>query len=216
MTVTAITATAAGFAADWSGSLEFWFGRSGGAHAVGDPSSPVNQSLLGMLARFGLNGTGQAIGWAAVVPVLGVVAASGIRRALRADAVPLAVVITAGFGLVVSPISWGHHWVYVVPAIVVLVAYGLRPGHRHWLPAAAALAVVGHAAPFLALDLDSQWLPVRLVSANSYVLTGVTLLTCYGAPAVVRRCAVVLAGLAARARRLPAVPPLGTGQDRLS
>jgi alpha-1,2-mannosyltransferase len=222
MTVTALAATAAGFVADWSGSLEFWFGRSGGAHAVGDPSSPVNQSLIGVLARFGLDGVQQAIAWALIVPVLGLLAAAGIRRALRSGAVPLAVVITAGLGLVASPISWGHHWVYAVPAIIVLLAYGLRQGHRSWLLAAVALGAVCHAATFLDLNLGSEWLPVRLLGANSYVLIEVALLTGYGLPGVVRGCAAVLAGLQARLRRLPALPtvrqvlPVESRSDRLT
>jgi alpha-1,2-mannosyltransferase len=162
MTVTGVVATAAGFVANWSGSLTFWFGRSGGAHAVGDPSSPTNQSLIGALARFGLTGMQQFVVWVAVVPVLGVFAAAGIRRALRSDAIPLAVVVTAVFGLIASPISWGHHWVYVVPAIIVLIAHGIQQRQRTWLFAAAALLVVFHAAAFLDLDLDRQWLPVRL------------------------------------------------------
>lgn len=216
MTITALVATAVGFVADWSGSLEFWFGRSGGAHAVGDPSTPVNQSLLGILARFGLDDVRQAIAWALIVPVLGLLAAAGIRRAVRADAVPLAVVITAGLGLLMSPISWGHHWVYVVPAIVVLVAYGIRSGHRSWLLVAVALATVFHAATFLDLSLGSQPLPLRLLSANSYVLTEVTLLTLYGAPAVVRRCSAVLAALQARLKRLPALPAVQSPPDHLS
>ena len=62
MTISAVVATGIGFVADWSGSLTFWFGGSGGAHSVGDPSSPVNQSFVGALARFGVTGTGQAFG----------------------------------------------------------------------------------------------------------------------------------------------------------
>jgi len=53
MTVTALVATLVGFVADWSGSLTFWFGSAGGAHAVGNTDALVNQSLEGALARAG-------------------------------------------------------------------------------------------------------------------------------------------------------------------
>ncbi|HVV18084.1 MAG TPA: glycosyltransferase 87 family protein [Pseudonocardiaceae bacterium] len=203
MTVTAVVATGVGFVADWSGSLTFWFGASGGAHAVGDPASPVNQSLTGMLARFGLTGAQQAVGWAVIVPVLGLFAAAGVRRALREDAVPLAVVITAGFGLAASPISWGHHWVYVVPAVIALVACGLRPGRRMWLlAAAAALLAVFRAAAFLDVGSGHEWPPLHFLGANSYLFAELTLLAAYAGPGVVRRAAAVAAGL----RRAAVVP----------
>ena len=34
--------------------------------------------------------------------------------------------MTGTTGLLVSPISWAHHWVWVIPALVLL----LRSGHR--------------------------------------------------------------------------------------
>jgi hypothetical protein len=183
MTVTAVLATLVGFLADWSGSVTFWFGSSGGAHAVGDTDALVNQSLAGGLARAGHPGTAL---WLVLVAVLLVFAIVGVRKALRDEMVPLAVIITAGFGLVASPISWGHHWIYVVPAVIVLAVNGITRRRAGWLVAAVALVAVFRVAPFLDPDVGNEWAPVRLLAENSYVVTGVALLLIYAGPDVCR------------------------------
>lgn len=214
MTTSALVATGIGFVADWSGSLTFWFSGSGGAHSVGDPSALVNQSLLGGLARFGLSGGAQAAVLLALLPVVGALVVAGVRRALRTGSVPTAMVITALLGLLVSPISWGHHWVYVVPAVIVAVAYGIQQRRRTWLFAAALVVTVFHAAAFLDLGVDQEWAPVRLLETNSFTLTGLVLLAAYAGPDVVRGCRPVIAALVSRAggrlSGLPSIPTLPT------
>ncbi len=37
-----------------------------------------------------------------------------------------ATAVTGTTGLLVSPISWAHHWVWILPALVLLVRYGHR------------------------------------------------------------------------------------------
>ncbi|HEX4720868.1 MAG TPA: glycosyltransferase 87 family protein [Pseudonocardiaceae bacterium] len=194
MAISGIVATAIGFIADWSGSFTFWLGSSGGAHAVGDSAVVLNQSLAGGIARLGMSGHAQTALWLTLVAVLLVFAVAGIRKALLAGSVPLAMVITAGFGLMASPISWGHHWVYVVPATILLVAEGIAHRRRGWLIVAAAVAVVFHVAAFL--DVGTTWPPLSLLAENSFVLTSVALLAGYAGPNVWRAAARV-------ARRVP-------------
>ncbi|HEX4702962.1 MAG TPA: glycosyltransferase 87 family protein [Pseudonocardiaceae bacterium] len=189
MAVSGVVATAIGFLADWSGSFTFWFGSSGGAHAVGDSAALLNQSLAGGIARIGLSSQAETVIWVVVVAALAVFATAGVRKALRTGSVPLAMAITAGFGLIASPISWGHHWVYIVPVIIVMVADGIQRRQRGWLLAAAAAVAVYHAAAFLRLDIAGEWPPVRLLEENSFVLAAITLLVGYSATAVWRRVA---------------------------
>jgi hypothetical protein len=179
MTVTALVATLVGFVADWSGSLTFWFGSAGGVHAVGDTDALVNQSLAGALARAGHPQTAL---WLVLVLILLVFVVVAVRKA---ESAPLAMVIVAGFGLIASPISWGHHWVYVVPAVVVLAANGIARRQFGWLFAAVGVVAVCRVAAFLSVD-GTEWAPVRLLAENSYVVTGVTLLLIYAGPDVFR------------------------------
>jgi hypothetical protein len=87
---------------------------------VGNPVNPANQSLSGALARFA-GGLDAAQPWwigAAVVTGLAGLAVAGWahRRGHR-----LAAVTCCGLtGLLVSPFSWTHHWVWAWPLLVAL------------------------------------------------------------------------------------------------
>ena len=50
----------------------------------------------------------------------------------------LALICVAMFGLVVSPVSWSHHWVWVLPTVVVTGVVAYR--RRHLLLAAVTAA----------------------------------------------------------------------------
>ncbi|MGH3969475.1 MAG: alpha-(1-2)-phosphatidylinositol mannosyltransferase, partial [Mycobacterium sp.] len=49
-----------------------------------------------------------------------------MRRVLRAGEQALAVICVALFGLMVSPVSWSHHWVWVLPTLLVTAVLGWR------------------------------------------------------------------------------------------
>ena len=116
-----------------------------------------NQSPYGLAVR----SFGGA--WSPAVPVaIGVagltVAAAWARRQdwLGATAA------TGTTGLLVSPISWTHHWVWFLPALVLL----LRDGHR--------VAALGGYLLFVAAP--PWWTPRSLPGSNAYLLAGVALL----------------------------------------
>jgi hypothetical protein len=83
-----------------------------------------NQSPLGAAARIS-GGIAHVGAWYPLLPltigVLGLVVATVLAR--HADWLGAAVV-TGTTGLLVSPISWTHHWVWIMPALVLLVRDG--------------------------------------------------------------------------------------------
>ena len=85
-----------------------------------------NQSLQAIITRLsGSIAAGQPI-WlaaAAVTLVVGLASAVALSRAGHALAGVLTCALT---GLLISPISWDHHWVWIVPGVTALVGYGLR------------------------------------------------------------------------------------------
>jgi alpha-1,2-mannosyltransferase len=85
-----------------------------------------NQSLQAIITRFaGSVVAGQPV-WliaAFVTLVVGLASAVVLDRAGHRTVAVLACALT---GLLVSPVSWDHHWVWVVPAVTVLVVYGIR------------------------------------------------------------------------------------------
>jgi len=108
-----------------------------------EPTSPTyfsNQSLEGMLQR-AISGPWRVFWLVAVVAVL----FYGLRAAVRASQVGdevRAVAITGLVSVLVSPISWIHHLVWVVPALAVVIGAG-----RDWRRVAIAF---GFAALFIA------------------------------------------------------------------
>src|SRR5215469_4673801 len=131
-----------GFAADPADSVRWWFG---GLFVRGSRTGFVgwegNQSLLGLITRLtGSVAAGQRL-WipaAVAVVVLGLAAAVLLDRAGHRVVAVLACALT---GLLASPISWDHHWVWVVPAVAVAVGYAARSRGRARL-AFSGLAVI--------------------------------------------------------------------------
>ena len=74
-----------------------------------------------------------------------------MRRVLRAGEPILAVICVALFGLVVSPVSWSHHWVWMLPAVLVTAILA-------WRRRNVALAVVSAAGVAL-----MRWTPIDLL-----------------------------------------------------
>ncbi|HEV2784673.1 MAG TPA: glycosyltransferase 87 family protein [Actinophytocola sp.] len=154
-------------------------------HAVTDPArtGPIywagNQSLNGLvlrltdLAPWSLT-VALAIGALLAVPVALVVR----RFHLRGDAVA-ALLVTAFYGLLISPVSWSHHWVWVVPLIVYLLSRLPEPlpeGAARLRALAGLGAVVAVFASCILLimrngkGLELRWTPVEFVIGSAYLL----------------------------------------------
>ncbi|TXP70598.1 DUF2029 domain-containing protein, partial [Escherichia coli] len=112
--------TAIGFALTWSDSVKYWTETIVDSDRIGGPAYPPNQSITGVLARLGLDELPRSILWLALSVVVLAIAAVAMRKAFAAGETALALTINAMFGLLVSPVSWSHHWVWAIPFTVVL------------------------------------------------------------------------------------------------
>ena len=103
-----------------------------------------NQSLQALITRLcGSIAAGQPIWLAAggVTLVAGLVSAAALSRAGHQTVGVLTCALTA---LLVSPISWDHHWVWIVPGVTVAACYALRArGTLRWAGLAGAALVAG-------------------------------------------------------------------------
>ena len=114
-------------------SRRYWTWAVFAADRIGKPISAPNQNLRAVVARLGLTGpAGVAVWVMAAVVVVGLVIVAA-RRALRASQPGLALVLVAIAGLLVSPMSWSHHWVWCVPALLVLADLGRVHRIPRWL-----------------------------------------------------------------------------------
>ncbi|SDK05883.1 alpha-1,2-mannosyltransferase [Lentzea albidocapillata subsp. violacea] len=123
----------AGFLITPRDSLQYWLHSLLNPDRIGDMSLSTNQSIRGLLRGFGLAPGVETLLWAALAAVV-VAAAFFVARKTRDDLVALFVV--AGAGLLASPVSWLHHWVWCVPVLVFLALRG-----NAW-PAFAAVFLV--------------------------------------------------------------------------
>jgi alpha-1,2-mannosyltransferase len=142
-----------GFAAAPRSSRTYWF--TGYLTNAGPPKQTlVNQTLLGALMRT-THGASDAHSLWIVAGVI--VGASGLVTAIaaaRRGRHLLGLTLCGVTGLLVSPISWTHHWVYLLPALVLAVPGA--PG-RTWPRATWARVSYG----VVLLGLFIAW-PARL------------------------------------------------------
>jgi alpha-1,2-mannosyltransferase len=198
-------------------SVTWWLGGAFlDARRTGFAGYLANQSLLGMTTR--LAGT---VPPAAVWLVLAVLAggpALVLAALVHRQGRPVhGWVICAVTGLIISPVSWDHHWVWIAPALAVLTDTAVRapPARRAgwWASAGLAAMVFGAwpsmwpgggaavpwgliwyapATPYDAgtVHPEYDWTGLQLLAGNLYLLAGL----------------VILAAAAITAARHPAPP----------
>jgi alpha-1,2-mannosyltransferase len=166
----------------WAGRLFMDPSRLGNGAYVG------NQSLRGMVLRLAGGGHAAQAIWSVasvVVAVGGVLLAAAASRRGREMA---GVLLCALTGLLISPVSWSHHWVWAAPALVlaadsvVRATAGTWPRWRRraaWGGVLALLVVfwsrliwVGPARAVSGRSLSGPW----LLTGNLYPLAGLAAL----------------------------------------
>jgi alpha-1,2-mannosyltransferase len=143
---------------------------------IGDPGNLSDQSLSGAVARLAGNLDPAYRWWATTALLVGLagitVAAWAHRRGRRLAGVTCCAIT----GLLISPFSWTHHWVWAVPLLVALAAVAWRRrSAARGLAAAAAAAVFSRRIP-LSWPGDPPGF-VRLLEGDLYVLCGLAVLT---------------------------------------
>lgn len=135
-------------------SWEYWTNTLGHTDRIGGAALNTNQNVTGMLARTSLQAPERLTLWLAGCVAVLAVTLWATRRLLGAGEPTLALICVALFGLVVSPVSWSHHWVWMLPAVLVT---GVLAYRRH----AAGLGVI--TALGVALMV---WPPIGLLPEN--------------------------------------------------
>ncbi|KUN32344.1 hypothetical protein AQJ11_02090 [Streptomyces corchorusii] len=106
-------------------SWRFWTRTLFRASRVGHAEDTANQALRGVLARL-LHTPEPGALWIACVAVVAVLGlAVAVRAELRGQRA-WAVCVCAVTALLISPVSWTHHWVWCVPLVLLLWTRGRR------------------------------------------------------------------------------------------
>jgi alpha-1,2-mannosyltransferase len=205
----AVTALAVTVAAGWAvlpaASAAWWLGpdflRAGRTGFVG---FVANQSLRGVITRLAGDVNAATPAWLAISAatfVLGLTAAALLHHSGRPAQGWAACALT---GLLVSPVSWDHHWVWIAPILAVLADQAVRArGVARWsgwaLLATVALlfgawpslwrshaplvpwgliwyAPGTHAAAYSHVrPSEYHWHGLALLAGNGYILAGLVL-----------------------------------------
>jgi alpha-1,2-mannosyltransferase len=135
--------TGAGFALAPADSARYWTRVLLAPGRDGSPAFAANQCLTAVLARAGLapGTTAGTVAWLVLSAAVLALAAGGMRRALAAGEDCWALCLCALAVLLISPVSWSHHWVWCVPVLLTLARLSRRDGR--WRPVPAVLAGLG-------------------------------------------------------------------------
>jgi alpha-1,2-mannosyltransferase len=138
-------------------SWQYWTRTLFESNRIGNSRFYSNQSLLGMVQRV-VPGAAVPWVWGTLGLVIVVVGFRRVRRAYDAGDVLAALTITGLLGCLCSPISWFHHFVWMLPALGVLVDDG-RDRRR----------VVGAAVLALLVTTSLPYVGIHLIDAGGIV-----------------------------------------------
>jgi alpha-1,2-mannosyltransferase len=173
--------SAIGFLMAWHDSVRYWTSI---LFQTGRPGSLVygaNQSIYAVFDRAGLD-MRSPIGlaaWLSLSAAVVAVAWVAMRRALARGEDAWALTLNAFAALLISPVSWSHHWVWAEPGLLVLAILGLRHRRRVWLATAAVGCALLAAAPQWwfphGVNLELRWSAWQQVVGSSYVILAVVI-----------------------------------------
>ncbi len=164
---------AVGFAVLPSDAARYWGAAFLDPSRVGRVADSANQSLEGAIARLtGASSVG--LGWLAAVAALAVAGLGCAVLAGRRGDEATGFSLCALTALLISPISWTHHWVLAVPALFLFALSAYERRSRIMLLAAAAMGAIGYSyiPQRVSSSHISQLRAGGLIAADPYVLIG--------------------------------------------
>jgi alpha-1,2-mannosyltransferase len=119
---------AIGFAVVPNQSWHYWTVVIRDANRVGGLAYTGNQSLMGFLSRLGDEASWVQPTWFVLSAIFGLAVLWLARRYWLVDERVTAISVMALAVLYASPVSWSHHWVWIIPLGVSLI----RAVNRQW------------------------------------------------------------------------------------
>ncbi len=121
----------------------YWTGLFFDSQAAGVGATPANQSLRG--AIIGIAPAAPAAPLAVLSVLVGAVGVALAASASRNGDEGMGFSLCALTGLLVSPISWTHHWVLAVPALLIFIVRAIQRRSPLRLLVGAGMASLGYA-----------------------------------------------------------------------
>jgi alpha-1,2-mannosyltransferase len=206
--VTATGATVLAAAVTPDESRLFWTDALLNTDRIGNTAFVSNQSLQGAVARLELPAPWSTLLWGLLAVAVLAVWFNRVRAAVAAGGELTGYTLTALVACLVSPITWVHHLVWIIPAFALLVwtALDRSTGRRRrwWL---LGLAVGGYAllCSRLVWPFDTPSGPLEQLGSDAYLIFCLVLLVALPVPAARAEGVADLDGVGA------AVDQVGTG-----
>ncbi len=137
-------------------SRDYWFGALSDPARIGGLEFAGNQSVRALVHRWGVPAGTETLLWGAAVLAVVAVAWLAVARCRKTGDDVLALLATAVAGLLCSPVSWSHHWVWIAPAAVVLLVAARRAARPGVWAAVGAVLLVFAVGPQRLLP-NSAW-----------------------------------------------------------
>ncbi len=184
LVASAIGAIGLGFVLFPDESSQYWLHTLWDTDRIGPAEYAGNQSLKGFAFRLGVSDGTATVIWIVLSLIVVGLAAVWMKRLLDAQAEISAMLVNAAAVLLVSPVSWSHHWVWVAPALLIAVAAWPGRGaneepaqHRRrrlTLGILIAITVMFSVGPHWLLphqrDREAGWALWQQLIGSSYVL----------------------------------------------
>nr|WP_243769959.1 glycosyltransferase 87 family protein [Amycolatopsis acidicola] len=150
-----------------AGAWQYWTRTAFDPDRIGGVHWIFNQSLNGLVSRAAHDASWSGKVALLIAAVLAVPAVWLVRRYHGRGQHLAALLVTAFLGLLASPVSWSHHWVWAVPLVLLL----WTEGHRVWATvtfvffASCVVMVVPNGG-----TTEFGWGPGMSIPGNAYVI----------------------------------------------
>ncbi|WP_433023207.1 glycosyltransferase 87 family protein [Kribbella sp. CA-294648] len=172
-----VATMAIGFAVVPNQSWEYWTVVIRNANRVGGLAYTANQSFMGFLSRLGDEASWVEPVWFLLSAIFGLLVLWLARRYWLADERVTAISVMALAVLYASPVSWSHHWVWIIPLGISLI----RAVNRQWGNRAAVITGILWYGLFVLRsiwwvpfrdDRELSWTVWQSIPGNSHLILG--------------------------------------------
>jgi alpha-1,2-mannosyltransferase len=174
----AAVATLAAAAIIPDASREFWTDALWNTNRIGAQDFISNQSLNGFVARLHPTDPSRPL-WLVLALITLAVWGFQVRRAVKAGDEVAGLAFTGIAGCLLSPITWVHHLVWMLPALVLMFDRGLdlaRPRWQRRLLLGVGLVGFVLLCSRVVWDYSSEYPVIKELITSAYVWAGVVLL----------------------------------------
>ncbi|MCM6772953.1 glycosyltransferase 87 family protein [Nocardia sp. CDC159] len=147
----AVGAITLGFLLFPKDSANYWLHTMLDTGRIGPPQFAGNQSLKGFAFRLGVADSTAITIWILLSLIVVALAAVWMKRLIDDGRTVSALLVNAAAILLVSPVSWSHHWVWIAPALIVAADTIVGGARRRWF-------LVGTGAIVVLFMVGPQWL----------------------------------------------------------